>query len=232
MDDTERFRLLRPYTTPSCRIGQIVRCAVLGEVRVVGYSDSPIPWPVTRRGKWRVPVVFRGLEQAVRRESAQAIAHWWGMGVGSVRQWRRALGVEASTEGTTRLRRDYFHEPWAVRARVKAHAKNQDPRRRAKLSASLRGRRKPRHVIEAVAAARRGVPLDDATRRKMSESHRARGTLVPGIRVWTDHEDELVRALPIAEVVRQTGRTVEAVISRRYRLRKTPRDSGLEGPTH
>jgi hypothetical protein len=52
----------------------------------------------------------------------------------------------------------------------------------------------------------------------------ARVPLVPGIRVWTAHEDELVRTLPIAETTRQTGWTEVAVISRRYRLRKTSRD--------
>jgi hypothetical protein len=64
MTKSERFRLLYSYTTPACRIGQRVRCAVFGEVEVVGYSDAPLPWPVCRRGKWRVPIVFRGLETA------------------------------------------------------------------------------------------------------------------------------------------------------------------------
>jgi hypothetical protein len=77
MTDSERFRLLYTYTTPACRIGQRVRYAVFGEVEVVGYSEAPLPWPVCRRGKWRVPIVIRGLERAVRRESVQAVCHWW-----------------------------------------------------------------------------------------------------------------------------------------------------------
>ena len=52
----------------------------------------------------------------------------------------------------------------------------------------------------------------------MSEAHRRRATLVPGIRVWTTEEDELVRTLPIAEAARRTERTVNAVISRRHML--------------
>ncbi len=73
MTDPNRFRLLGSYTTPKCRIGQWLRCTVFGEVQVVGYSDAHIPWPVCKRGKWRVPIVFKGLEQAVRRESAQGV---------------------------------------------------------------------------------------------------------------------------------------------------------------
>jgi hypothetical protein len=149
MTDSERFRLLYTYKTPRCSIGQRVRCAVFGEVEVIGYSDAPLPWPVCRRGKWRVSIVFRGLDRAVRRESEQAICHWWGIGYFSVRQWRRALGVKA-TEGTTRLRRDYFEEPWALAARAKAHEKNGDPARRAKISAAKRGQPRPAHVLEAM----------------------------------------------------------------------------------
>jgi hypothetical protein len=155
MDDSHRFQLLRTYKALACRVGQWVRCQVLGDVEVVGYSEAKIPWPLTRRGKWRVPIVFCGLAQAVRRESEIAVSHWWGVGSWSVRMWRRALGVGATTAGTSRLRRDHFAEPWGLEARRKAHAENGDPVRRAKLSGARRGRPQPRHVIEAMAAAAR-----------------------------------------------------------------------------
>jgi hypothetical protein len=77
MDDADRFKLLfGPYQAPRFRVGQVVRCEVRGKVRIVGLSDAPIPWPVCRAGKWLVPVVYRGLVKAVRRESEQAVAHW------------------------------------------------------------------------------------------------------------------------------------------------------------
>jgi hypothetical protein len=179
MTASERFRLLYTYTTPACRIGQRVRCAVFGEVEVVGYSEAPLPWPVCRRGKWRVPIVFRGLERAVRRESVQAVCHWWSVGIFSVNQWRKELGVKA-TEGTTRLRRDYFHEPWAAAARAKAHAKNGDSARRAKISAAKRGQPRPPHVLEAMHSAWRGSHHTEETRRRMSESHQRRRKLLSG----------------------------------------------------
>jgi hypothetical protein len=41
---------------------------------------------------------------------------------------------------------------------------------------------------------------------------------VPGTRVWTPKEDELVRALPRNEAARRTGRTRGAVSKRRAAL--------------
>jgi len=164
--------------------------------------------------------VFRGLDRAVCVESLQAIAFWWGVGTYSVHQWRKALGVRQPTAGTTRLRREYFHEPWSEEARGKAHARNWDPARCEKISATLRGRVQPRHVIEAAAAARRGMRHSEETRRKMSESHRRRGTIVPGIQAWSPAEDELLKTMSVEEVVRQTGRTERAVSTRQNRLMK------------
>ena len=49
----------------------------------------------------------------------------------------------------------------------------------------------------------------------MGETHRRRGTLVPGTVVWREREDALVRSLPAAEAARRTGRTLGAVWHRR-----------------
>jgi hypothetical protein len=152
---------------------------VRGEVVICGLSEAPIPWPVCKVGKWRVPVVYKGLARDLRRESEQAIAHWWGVGLWSVWQWRKALGVGAITEGTSRLRRDHFAEPWADQARAKAVAKAGDPERRAKIAEAKRGKPRPPHVGEALAAAHRGTKHTEETRRKMSEAHKRRGTRLP-----------------------------------------------------
>jgi hypothetical protein len=126
----DRFRLLfSPYRTPRFRVGQRVCCAVRGEVVIVGLSEAPIPWPLCKVGKWHRPVVYKGLARAVRRESEQAVAHHWGVGHCPAWQWRKALGVGATTEGTRRLRRDHFAEPWAEETRQKGWG--QGPRSRA-----------------------------------------------------------------------------------------------------
>ena len=73
-----RFRLLGAYKTPRFRYGRVVRCAVRGEVEVVGLHEAPVPWPVGKRGRARSLVVYKSLANAVRRESIQAVAHQWG----------------------------------------------------------------------------------------------------------------------------------------------------------
>jgi hypothetical protein len=58
---------------------------------------------------------------------------------------------------------------------------------------------------------------------KMSATRKARGTLVPGTRLWTAEEDEMARTLPPAEVARQSGRSVAAVWIRRGVVRRQGR---------
>jgi hypothetical protein len=79
MDDSERFRLLGKYRTPRFRIGRKVFCEVR-DMTITGMTDAPIPWPMgkSRRGRHSL-IVYKGLEKALKRESNQAIAHWWGV---------------------------------------------------------------------------------------------------------------------------------------------------------
>jgi hypothetical protein len=179
MRDADRFRLLGKYRTPRVRVGRFVRCLIRGEIEVVGFTDAPIPWPLGRTSRRPAIIVYAGLARAIRRESAQAVGYWWGVGMDRVWKWRKALGVGATTEGTSRLRSAYCAEPWFEAARAKSAAKSGGPARREKIAAARRGKLRPRHVIEAMAAGRRGKPHDAETRRKMSEAHKRRGTWPP-----------------------------------------------------
>jgi hypothetical protein len=40
------------------------------------------------------------LARAIRTESVEAMAHWWGVSRWTVRRWRHALGVDRFNEGT------------------------------------------------------------------------------------------------------------------------------------
>jgi hypothetical protein len=55
-------------------------------------------------------ILYGDLARAVRRESAVAVAHAWGVTAQTVTKWRRALGVPRATEGTSRLHRAYAAE--------------------------------------------------------------------------------------------------------------------------
>jgi hypothetical protein len=52
----------------------------------------------------------------------------------------------------------------------------------------------------------------------MSETHKQRGTLVPGTVLWPHEEDELERTLSIAQVMKRTGRSQSALKKRRRKL--------------
>src|SRR5262245_60436040 len=96
MTDADRFRLLfGPYRTPPFRYDNRVFCERVGEVVIVGMSAGPIPWPKGRR-RDRVRgcgslILYGDLADAVRRESALAVAHWWGVTSQTVWVWRKAL---------------------------------------------------------------------------------------------------------------------------------------------
>ena len=83
MTDDDRFRLLfGPYRTPVFRYGDAF-CELRGDVILCGLTDAPIPWPTGKKRQKgpgaRAIVVYGALAEAVRRESAQAVAHWWGI---------------------------------------------------------------------------------------------------------------------------------------------------------
>ena len=187
MHEARRFRLLfGPCRAPRCDYGQRLTCEVRGHVIVCGLSDAQIPWPVGKRGRARALIVCGRLVEAVQRESEQAVAHWWGVTPQTVWKWRKALEVGPYTEGTRRLKRDHALGPAITAALAKAQAKARDPRRRAKIVASKLGKPRPRHVVEAVIAAHLGHRHSEATRRRMSRTHRRRRTRPPQGRPTVD----------------------------------------------
>jgi hypothetical protein len=197
--DADRRRLLfGPYRAPRFKYGDVVFCEVRGEVVLSGLSAGPVPWPTTR-GRRGPPflAVFGALADAVRRGSALAVAHWWGISPRTVTVRRKALGVGAVTEGTSALRRERAAEPDIVAGLAKAQDKAGDPGRRAKVAAARRGKSRPRHVIEAMRAGRTGKPQAEETRRKIGEAVRRLGIRPPKAgRPWTAEEDELPGRCP------------------------------------
>lgn len=190
----ERLRLrYGPYRTPRFRYGKVVWCAARGDVTLCGLSEAPIPWPVGKKGRSRALVLFGALAEAVRRETALAVAYHWGVSPQTVTGWRKALGVGAVTDSTRAAKQEHFAEPWADEAREKAHAKAQDPARREKIAAGRRGRSRPAHVVDAMREGRGALP-------------------------WTAEDDELVRTLPPAEAARRTGHPLRSVYRRRRAL--------------
>lgn len=221
MQDADRYRLLGDYETPLFEYGQVVFCERFGEVEIVGLTDAKIPWPIGRRpgARPRTIVLLADLVEAVRRESNQAVAHWWGVSTQTVTVWRKVLDVPQATEGTTRLHSEYTKEEPIIAGLKKAQGKVHDPERRRKIADAKRGQPRPPHVLAALRAAHLGRKHSAEELAKRSASHKRRGTIPPKAgRLWTAEEDEAVRTLSTKEAAAKTGRTLEAIRSRRHRL--------------
>jgi hypothetical protein len=211
--------LLGTYQTPKCKIGQRVLCQARGTVEIIRLSSGRIQWPiaVVPGVGGRSMVLYADLERAVRRETPSAIMHWWGVGSNTVWQWRKALGVKNTPAETARRKKNGKANVKAIRA---MHATARDPGRRAKIATARRGKPRSAEVVEGMRKRMLGQKLPKATRAKMSAAQRARGTKPPKAgRPWTAAENELLRALPAADVAKRTGRTLPAIYIQRRRLK-------------
>ena len=214
MHDPDRFRLLHgPYKRPRLKRGRIIWCERRGEVTVTGLTDAPIPWPTGRNGRTTTIILCGDLVRAVRQESNQAVAHWWGVSGQTVTLWRKALGVDPTTEGTSDLRRRHF-APRVAEMHELAAPTLGSPERRAKIAEAKRGKPRPPHVRKLLR--RDGTTASAETRAKMSRSHSTRGTQPPAAGPpWPPEHDALFATYTIAEVAAITGRTTNAVRLRR-----------------
>jgi hypothetical protein len=219
MDDRDRFKLLHgPYKPPRCRIGLKLFCELRGWVTVRGMSAGRIAWPRTKVKRAWAFVLCGDLAKAVRRESAIAICHWWGVTAQTVTVWRKALDVPQVNEGTRRLYVDYTPERLPPDVQEAARKKASSPEANAKKSAWRKGR--PIHPNTLAALERcRGQKPSKASRQKMSEAQKRRGAWPPAAgRPWNADEDGLLGTMPDAEVARRNRRSLNAVRNRRYTL--------------
>src|SRR4051812_11511473 len=93
------------------------------------------------------------------------------------------------------------------------------PKRAAKIAAARRGKPRPKHVIEAGRKASLGKKASAEARQKMSAAQKRRGAWPPAAgKAWSAEEDELLRTVPAAEVIRRTKRSKGAVYSRRRKF--------------
>ena len=92
-----------PYFSPHVEIGDQVECARFDLVRVIGWSNGPLRWPLcrVRRGGRASLILFADLARAVEVESATAVALAWGVCTMTVTCWRQSLDVKSINAGTS-----------------------------------------------------------------------------------------------------------------------------------
>jgi hypothetical protein len=208
-----------PYLPPKFAVGEVVDCAVRGQVTIVGISRGRIPWPLAKPlgEKRRSLVVFEDLEKAVHLESAAAVKYWWGAAGKVVSAWRTAFRVRYNF-GDYRLHSALSSANWPKVAE-KLSAAAQLPDRAAKIAESLRGKKRPKRVVEKVRRSNLGRKHTLEARANMSAAHRRRGTRPPWLNAaWSAEEDDVLRQHSAAEAMRILNRSRAAVACRRSRL--------------
>lgn len=209
------------YETPPVEVGQRVKCAVRGEVVVVGLSNGRIPWPIAYKpgNANRMLVVYSGLTLAVKREASIAVCHWWGVTPQTISRWRKVMSVGPNTVGSAALRRGHGLRNW-LKVKSRLLSKAQDPQRADKIAAARHGKPRPAHVMEPARQANIGRKPSRTARANMSAAQRARGARPPWLNpAWSAEDDALLKTLPAAEVAKRTGRTMGAVYARRSQLK-------------
>lgn len=218
MPDPLSIALIRRYRTPRYRYGETVTDAIRGAVIVTKTSEAPIPWPMAKLpgGRKAGLVVFKGLEIALRTESALAICHHWGVTPQTVSKWRGLLGIDQKTPGAKRLRRKKL-TPVLNEARKLIDYTN--PERIQKIATARTGKPRPKHVQKMLRTINVGKTASPEVRQRISEGLKRGGVRPPKAgKPWTAAEDNLIRTKPAAEVVKLTGRTLASVYKRRHQL--------------
>jgi len=195
--------LFGPYHPPPVRRDKELVCAIRGKVEAGDYSNGLIPWPM--RWGTRSLILCHDLVRAVRKESAMAVAHYWGVCSAIVSRWRKALAVEPITPGTRRLI-SFVHSE-AMTPALRAHlsrVKTGKPMKMTKLGMArlMAALHRPKSAqwhrsMARHFAARRGKPVN------------------PADRAWSAAEESLVGTRPDREVARLLKRSVVAVAARR-----------------
>jgi hypothetical protein len=197
-----RYKLhFGPYRTPRFKVGSVVQDKVRGRVKIIGVSNGRIPWPVAMNWTKRVPIVYGGLAKALRLETLQAVAYWWGGSAERFRVLRRKLGIPMYTAGMALSRKRHAQTRTFRRMQRKAWANAGSPKRR---QANSNGQ--------------------FARYRRMSKSRASPGTVNKALhedglfRRWTAKELALLPRLSVQEIAERTGRTRHAVYQRRKKL--------------
>lgn len=245
----DRLKLLQsPYIAPSVRRGDTLLDLARGEfVTVGGYSSGPIAWPRKLKNGRAALIVCDELARAVREESEIAIAHHWGVNVGTVWAWRKALGVHPINPGTSRLYRDYqpikLPEDVAASGREAAATKENYQRQSKRMTgvqahpntaAALRksaARHKPKKHREAIGRSQKTYwlkkmpPIDNSLIAAVIEYQRSAPKPSRGVQ-WHSCEIALLGLGPDRVIAGILGRAKASATQKRERLGiKSFRDS-------
>jgi hypothetical protein len=140
-----------PYLAPNVTPGDWLNDLIHGAVEVGGWHDGRIPWPRRKKTGTHSLILCDALAEAVRTESAKAIAYWFGAGSVTVAKWRRALGVDRQNCAGTQM---YYKEQYPEKLPPEAAALGREharlPDALARMAASHKGKTMPAEVRQKI----------------------------------------------------------------------------------
>jgi len=196
-----------PYVPPSVTVGGWLQCALHGLLQTGGYTNALIPWPVAVKHP-RQMILCGDLVKALKTESRLAVCFHVGISPQMVSEYRRKLGIERLTPGSTRL---FWRN-------VKLAGSDEG---RAKMSQQREGRKDlmtPEDRARLRQIQRR--PKTAAWKASAAERWQRRYAMLGKPEVWTKEELELVGTRPDRKVARLLNRSVLAVKAKKFQLKK------------
>ncbi len=196
-----------PYTTPTVPVGGWLQCEVRGLLQVGGYSNALIPWPTAARNRKQL-IVCGDLLKALKTESRLAVAFHFGISPQMVSGFRRALGIERFTAGSTRL----FWRNVKLAGSDEARAKMSRQREGREDLMTPEDRARLREI--------QSRPKSEAWKARAAERWQRRYLLSGKPDPWTDEDLKLIGTLPDREVAKLLNRSLQAVKAKKFQLRK------------
>lgn len=200
-----------PYRAPRVPKSGFLRCRLRGRLKVGGYTDEVISWPVAEGRIKKQLIVCGDLVRALKTESRVAIKQHWGISLALVSEYRRALGIERYTAGSWRL---FWRNVNLART----------DEARAKLSSAHEGRA-DRMTPDERAKLRRiqKRPKPEKWKKRMSRMWKDRIARIGMPIKWLPEELAMFGIVPDREIARITGRSLSAVKARKFLLLKEAR---------
>jgi hypothetical protein len=200
-----------PYEPPFVPIGGWLRCMLRGRLQVGGYSNSLIPWPVAGNHP-RQLVVCGDLAKALRTESRLAVCFHFGISPQTVSEYKRQLGIERLTAGSTFL----FWRNVRLAGSAAARAKMSRQREGRKDLMTPEDRERLREIQKR--------PKSAVWKAKASKRWQRRYALLGKPKEWTEAEMSLLNTRPDREVAKLVDRSVGAVKAKKFQLLRLNRE--------
>jgi hypothetical protein len=213
-EQEEKFRLVDgPYAPPLIAIGGWLKCELRGELRVGGYTNALIPWPVAV-GHAKQRIVCGDLVRALKTESLAAVCFHFGISHSVVSEYRHRLGIERLTPGSMRLFRrtiDLARTPEA-RAKISRYHEGRGD------TMTPEAREKLREIQRR--------PKSEEWKQKMGDRLRRRSMFSGRPPQWTEEELKMIGTRSDREVARLLNRSLSSVKGKKFQLLREARGKG------